>query len=203
MGGVRCGAHRPPPLPDIVSKAMRTVLRLRRLSTLPAGLNPEPGMSPLRVVQDAVAAGILRDDANQTAALKKLDRLVAELRCFEPAPLKPPPRPSGAKQWRGPQFDAYGQPIAGGAAYTGVDVRAGLGGSGGGSLWSSFTSMFGDGDKKARASVEPPLEAVTAPLGLYMYGGVGCGKSLLMDTFFACAPVPERRCRERQPELLK
>ena len=28
-----------------------------------------------------------------------------------------------------------------------------------------------------------------------MYGGVGCGKSLLMDTFFDCSTVPEDRKR--------
>ena len=148
------------------------------------------------MVKEGIDAGILRHDAKQMAALTKLDRLAAELRHFTPPPLEPPPAPSGAKQWRGPQFDAYGQPVAGGTAYTGVDAKGGLDNSdSAGGLWSSLTSLFSRdaGENKAKASVEPTLDGVKAPLGLYMYGGVGCGKTLLMDTFFACAAVPDAK----------
>lgn len=41
----------------------------------------------------------------------------------------------------------------------------------------------------ARKSAEP----VEAPQGLYMYGGVGRGKSMLMDLFFDTAPVARKR----------
>ncbi len=38
-------------------------------------------------------------------------------------------------------------------------------------------------------------QEIPTPLGIYMYGGVGCGKSMLMDLFYDCLPddVPKRR----------
>ena len=34
---------------------------------------------------------------------------------------------------------------------------------------------------------------LSATLGIYMHGGVGCGKSLLMDLFYDCAPIEDMR----------
>merc|ERR1712023_13775 len=43
-----------------------------------------------------------------------------------------------------------------------------------------------------QASLETPQPAST-PDGMYIYGGPGSGKSLIMDTFVSCTDVPSRR----------
>ena len=162
-------------------------------------LTTKPGDRPLEVFAAAVRSGKLREDPNQVAALLHLDALHVQLAEYVPPPPPPPPhRPN-----------ASGQSTGGGAAFTGAANGTKAAEQG---LWSSLSSsmsdMFGSGGGggaggggggESAASVtareDAELAAVSVPRGLYMYGGVGCGKSLLMDTFFDCSTVPEDRKR--------
>lgn len=63
--------------------------------------------------------------------------------------------------------------------------------AGGGEAKAGWLQRFGLG--RLRASPPSPEIASTAPQGLYLYGGVGRGKSMLMDLFFETAPVEKKR----------
>ncbi|AWK87610.1 cell division protein ZapE [Azospirillum thermophilum] len=56
---------------------------------------------------------------------------------------------------------------------------------------TGWLQRFGLG--RLRAAPPSPEIASTAPQGLYLYGGVGRGKSMLMDLFFETAPVEKKR----------
>ena len=131
--------------------------------------------SPGQVYQSKIETGELKPDACQLAALEHLDRLYSEMEGWTPLPPPPPPPPPKTKEWRGPKFDAYGQPIGGGAMYTGVDNKASDGGGGG--FFSAISSFFGGGGGAKGSSssdAEPTLDGLEAvPRGVYMHGGVG------------------------------
>jgi len=57
------------------------------------------------------------------------------------------------------------------------------GGSAVGSIWAMLTSA-------------PASEPVRAPQGLYLYGGVGCGKTMLMDLLYEALPPSVSKFRE-------
>ena len=78
------------------------------------------------------------------------------------------------------------------APSTGLTMMEAIGdGGGGGGSWLS--SLFGGADP---SSSSPPSSALSSPRGLYMYGGVGTGKTMLMDVFSECAAplVPVSFC---------
>uniref|UniRef100_A0A914UUC5 Lactation elevated protein 1 n=1 Tax=Plectus sambesii TaxID=2011161 RepID=A0A914UUC5_9BILA len=52
-----------------------------------------------------------------------------------------------------------------------------------------ISRTFGSIFKKQRKEVAMP----NAPLGIYLYGSVGCGKTMLMDLFYDCCPFKNKR----------
>jgi len=69
-----------------------------------------------------------------------------------------------------------------------------------GGMFSGMSSLFGSGRPKAETKVVPSQAARTFPgqKGLYLYGGCGCGKTVLLDLMYRtlkddCADFPVRR----------
>merc|ERR1740124_21319 len=149
--------------------------------------------SPRLAYQAAVLANELQEDAHQRAAIEHLERLHQELLAWRPPPPPPPPPPPKESKWRGPMMDAYGEPIGGGTFYTGVkdkdDGESHLLVKAWGQLSKSWLGG-GDDDERER---EPELPTgVAAPRGVYMHGGTGCGKTMMVDRFFAPSVAPPR-----------
>lgn len=61
------------------------------------------------------------------------------------------------------------------------------------SFFSGLASVFGGGKKAQKAEPALPMRPPGAPRGIYMHGGVGTGKTFIMDLFFDSVPVREKR----------
>lgn len=132
------------------------------------GPNAPPGSAmgrgPLVAYREGREEGLLRADPRQEATIEQLQRLYDELLKVYPPPV------SRSKSSRLTLIDA------GPTAASDEEERP----------WWRFKSLL-DGIRSSPTNedtvVDPQIK------GLYMYGGVGCGKTMLMDLFAACSPT--------------
>ena len=133
--------------------------------------------TPSQAYNALVAKGALQRDAQQMKVLQPLDNLYAQLQGYDISSVSS--SSSGATK---------------GAA-------SGSSSENGGKGW--FSSMFSSSPSPPPPSVATtdasstgvPSLAVDQPKGVYMYGGVGCGKSMLMDLFYGCCDGVVQRKR--------
>ena len=159
--------------------------RWRGLSTLPSGR-----------YEELVGAGRLSRDAHQLVALGALDRVWRGLEDYAVPDVREEARSLEAEAVAGPSLSqrfaalAQGMGIAVGG---GTDRPSGASGP----VVSRFGSNYDyDEERAAPKAVEAtPLLGLdsAAPLGAYIHGGVGCGKTFVMDLFFEVAPIESKQ----------
>lgn len=129
---------------------------------------------PRALYDRGLADGTYRPDPRQSATVDKLQAMFSGLR----SAYRRPSRPSGLT-------------IVDSVAVT-QPKSSWLDG-----LSSLLTQSSGGGNvgmASSSAASAPGGSAATRPKGLYMYGGVGCGKTMLMDVFVKSCP-PDFRVR--------
>ncbi|KAG1667947.1 hypothetical protein FOA52_008319 [Chlamydomonas sp. UWO 241] len=136
---------------------------------------PEPSSSlggPQALYNEGLREGVFRPDARQAVTVSKLQALFVRL--SKSPGQSPRRRPSGLTM-----VDSLDS----------VSRGSGSGGSGGWSLLGSLmgSSTAGSSSRRTGASTEPLTKPAVE--GLYMHGGVGCGKTMLMDLFVDAAPA--------------
>lgn len=116
---------------------------------------PPPENGPAAAYESEVKSGILQDDENQRITVNLLQSLYNKLHVYNPPPLPPLPPPSKPS----------------------LLSRISR------SRW--FSTMADELHAPTTAQITLPPPPSNCPKGLYLYGSVGCGKSFLMDLFYA------------------
>ena len=181
------------------------------------GTKPPPG--PLHAYESLCAAGEIRNDDHQRLAMAKLERLHGQIALgWRPAPrveeaVEEEVKAPGLSENVDAFMSRFGLAVGGGtdkpAGASGVTVSRFGSDYDYDDVDAGFLSKlgFGGGVKKAAGAataVPTPAEQAAAngamiaalpyaPRGLYLYGGVGCGKTLMMDTFFEHAPTQSKQ----------
>ena len=143
----------------------RSVPTLRKLSTgsirrsNPASDTVPPTAGPTAAYNEQVKQGIIQNDDHQRGIVSLLQSMYDQLESYQPPEILLPPPPPAPSR-----FKALSDWL-----FPGYDTQP-LG----------FESHFA----KSALKLPPGI-----PPGLYLYGSVGCGKSYLMDLFYANLPA--------------
>ena len=182
-------------LPTARYEAWRFVSARRALSTLPTAR-----------YEALVSSGKLTRDPHQLAALSALDRVWRELDGYAVPDVK--------EEAVALESEASGASLTQRVASVASSLTESLGlgtlafGGGsdrpsgaGGPRVSRFGSNYDYDGEAAEAAKNKPAAAAPvllgldskAPVGVYVHGGVGCGKTFVMDLFFDVAPVASKQ----------
>ncbi|XJO71959.1 hypothetical protein BDV3_001380 [Batrachochytrium dendrobatidis] len=129
--------------------------------------------SPIELYTHLVEAGKLREDAHQRQSVAKLEELYRRIEHYDPPKLPLPEKvkqhvklnvgdDSGKENIKSPDF-----------AWINKNEKT---------IFGTIKELF---DQKQTVS-----RAIRGPNGLYIYGDVGTGKTMLMDLFYQTVPTP-------------
>ncbi|GAA6048025.1 hypothetical protein JCM3770_000154 [Rhodotorula araucariae] len=122
-----------------------------------------PVRGPTAAYDEQVAQGLIQNDPHQRSIVALLQTMYDQLDAYTPPPIGPLPPPIQPSLW-----DRL--------------------------MRSRFFADMADELHQANTAVIPlPAPPPALPNGLYLFGSVGCGKSFLMDLFYAHLPEKYRR----------
>ncbi|GAA5952743.1 hypothetical protein JCM8115_002337 [Rhodotorula mucilaginosa] len=117
-----------------------------------------PPSGPAAAYDHQVATGLISNDDHQRSIVSILQRMHDQLERYQPPPIGPLPPPVKPSAWT-------------------RLMRSRL-----------FADMADELHQANTAVIPLPPPPPNLPKGLYLYGSVGCGKSFLMDLFYANLP---------------
>ena len=151
------------------------------------------GQGPLVAYQEGLEEGLLRRDPLQERTVKELQRLYDELLDLYPSVRQRPRGGSGLTLTQASHSTDFNSESIRNSESPRRTKRLlqrpwwrTLFGTRSDGLESDFTNSW------PRDEIEDNEEEFVE--GMYMYGGVGCGKTMLMDLFVACAPPEFKVC---------
>lgn len=118
---------------------------------------------PAAAYDHQVATGVISNDDHQRSIVQILQRMHDDLERYRPPPIGPLPPPVKPSAWT-------------------RLMRSRL-----------FADMADELHQANTAVIPLPPPPSNLPKGLYLYGSVGCGKSFLMDLFYANLPEKYKR----------
>lgn len=133
-----------------------------KVGTKPRHFHSTPPSGPAQAYDHQVATGLISNDDHQRSIVAILQRMHDELDHYQPPPIGPLPPPVKPSAWT-------------------RLMRSRL-----------FADMSDELHQANTAVIPLPPPPPGLPNGLYLYGSVGCGKSFLMDLFYANLPEKYR-----------
>lgn len=126
--------------------------------------SPQPSKGPKQVYAERVAQGLLKEDPRQLIILEDLQKIYDDIMSYKPPPVPEPLQETTSSENSSYQADGH-------TILANLEDNTPT-------FWGAFF-----GKKRNNSRQPPPIPPIPddVPKSLYMFGDVGCGKSMLMD----------------------